>query len=331
MNVDQPVRRVLVTLDGSPLAKKAVPFAAHLARLANAPVQLLRVHPDWNAWLLGNQSVLHLARERRELAHTQAVQELAETARELEDQGIPTDTLVRAGDPGSVIAEVLEQHQVDLLVMSTHGRSGVERMLFGSVAEQVLHVARVPILLIPPECAVDWTDQEHLRILVALDGSPRSEAVLPAAGTIARSLNAELHLLSVVGPRLRSADRKKLEQYLHRVASGLLANDRVRSHVAEGAAVSAITAYAREHQIDLIAMSTHGHRGLARLVMGSVTAATLLQANVPVLVVRPTRLERSAEDPIADSNQPMADEERIVDPAAVPTTTETRVKDRPDV
>jgi nucleotide-binding universal stress UspA family protein len=289
------MERVLVPLDGSPLAREAIPFAAYISRRMGGQLHLLRVHPGWNTQFVGNASALRIGDARRKEEHAQAAQELAEVAQELQNEEIPTTSSIRVGEAGPEILEALEEQQIDLLVMSTHGRSGVQRALFGSVAEYVIHAAHIPILLIPPECAVDWRMRERLRILVTLDSSSYAEAILPSANAMARQLRSELELLQVVEPRERPGERMEAERYLQRTASGYRVPTGVQAHVVEGTPAEAIAAYAREKEIDLIAMATHGHRGLARLVMGSVTSATLQQAHLPILVVRPNGLASSAE------------------------------------
>jgi nucleotide-binding universal stress UspA family protein len=311
--MENTIRRVLVTLDGSPLARQAVPFAAYVARKADAPLHLLRVQLGWNTLSFGSASALRIAEERRKVEYTQAQQELVEISDELEAQGIRAERHLRVGDPGAEIVEALQEQQIELLVMSTHGRAGVERALFGSVAEHVIHAARIPILLIPPACAVEWSHQERLRLLVTLDGSPLAEDVLPAVGKVANLLQAELELIRVVEQREWPAERMEAEQYLQRMTLPLRADGTVQARVMEGAPATAIAAYARESGADVIAMATHGHRGLARLVMGSVTASTLLQAHLPILVVRPTRLAPSEEDPVPDASPQQVDLARTVD------------------
>lgn len=162
-------QRILLTLDGSPLAALAIPHAAALARAFSAEITVLRVIGDLHDRGLHHVPESLLAEVQ---AYTEALQErwIAEIARDqqaivadLIAEGVQATAAVEQGDPADTILNYAAEHQSELIVMSTHGRTGVRRFLYGSVAEKVLQGAVCPVLLIralaaPP--AADGTDMQ---------------------------------------------------------------------------------------------------------------------------------------------------------------------------
>ena len=209
-------------------------------------------------------------------------------------------TLVAAGDAAGTILDVASQAQADIILMSSHGYTGLTRLLMGSVAEKVLQAAPCPVLVVRSQ------QRAIQHVLVTLDGSALSErAIVPAIET-ALGFGASVTLLRVVaelkpgqiseldefetglGPRLLQEVREKAEGYLQKLVEqyagqGLQINEEVRS----GPAATAILEYAASHAIDLIAMATHGRTGLQRWVYTSVTEKVLHAADFSMLVVRP--------------------------------------------
>jgi nucleotide-binding universal stress UspA family protein len=178
------------------------------------------------------------------------------------------------------------------VVMATHGRSGLGRLLFGSVADQVLRNAEVPILLVPANCEHFWTTDQPASILVSLDGSELSETILGAAVEVADALKAELSLLRVADS---STPMPYADSYLEAIADRLRKDGTAaEAKLIPGQPAATIATVAREQDANLIAMATHGRSGLARLVLGSVATETLRRAHVPLLLVRPAALSSPA-------------------------------------
>jgi nucleotide-binding universal stress UspA family protein len=282
---------ILVPLDGSRLAEQALPFGERFARAAAARLVLVRV--------------VNADADSRAAAAPGARDYLDQVASRLRSNGLLCDTLVPTGDAAVEIEGALVVSGADLVIMATHGRSGIGRMLYGSVADAVLRQTSVPVLLVPPAVNLPWPADRQLRIVVPLDGSERSEAVLSPAVELTGYLGGELLLMQVVQwPPVLYADGSELlaydveEQladartYLDAVAARLRVtgtNARVRAEIAPQP-MSAIANLAQQEQADMIAMATHGRSGLARVVLGSVTTGTLQRASVPLLVVRPSPL-----------------------------------------
>ena len=306
------VTTMLVPLDGSDLAEQAVPYATRLAKAADARVIL--------------------AHARNPLIMTDApAYELGAVAERARADGVAAETCildVYRDEVAEVILEAAREQRADLILMSTHGRGGLGRWLYGSVADRVLRSAEMPVLLVPAACRRAWAEDRPLRILVPLDGSPLAEEALDRSAELAETLGAELFLLQVVQipsyamygeayvyqPFNEEAELANARDYLERVAERLRGDGRtVKTRAILGAPAFDVAKAARDEGVDLIAMATHGYGGLARLVMGSVATGTLQRADVPILLSRPAAVAQSVEEAT-----PAAEPE-----AATPPTTPT--------
>lgn len=289
---------VLVPLDGSELAERALPYAAGLVRALGGELLLVRAAPvraseaDGINW--GTS------------AYARGEAELEAVAERLRAAGIRVQTHVALGmSAAAAILAAAGEQRADLVVMSTHGRSGLGRVLYGSVADEVLRGSDVPVLLVSAGCEGAWPIDGKLRVLVPLDGSDLARRALEPLAVLARTMPLELVLARVVAapaiPVAAFADettytvaytsdpaselaaaRGELEDDAAQFA-GLLDVADVR--VERGRPAAIIAALARDEGAHLIAMSTHGRGGLTRLVMGSVATGTLHHATVPLLLV----------------------------------------------
>ena len=192
--------------------------------------------------------------------------------------------------------------------MATHGRSGLRRWVYGSVAMDVLRRASIPVLLVRSG-AVATLPEAGLRILVALDGSAFGESALAAAAALARLLGGSLVLVQVVpepqrshiglllgplgtDPTEHAALQAAAESYLGDVRQALEAEGlAVETRVVEGDPAPAILETMRAEGCALVAVATHGRTGLARLAAGSVAEALMTTAPCPVLVVHSAGME----------------------------------------
>jgi len=274
------IRRILVTADGSSEAETA--FAAVLPLLkAEAP----------------EVAVLHVL-ESPDASFTPPAQ-VARACRALRSNGVAAHLELREGKPAWEIARLA--NRMDLVVMSTHGRSGLKRLVLGSVTEDVLRRVEVPLLVTRPEIPPRPWD----RIVVALDGSPRGEAILQDVVPLARRMKASVALIQSALPPVTMSgvgdvpgvrvDENPLP-YLERVRARL-ASEGVDATVAalEGRAGFQILRYAQESNASLLCMTTHGRSGLARIVLGSIADEVLRQAPCPVLLRRSVPAEHGPE------------------------------------
>jgi nucleotide-binding universal stress UspA family protein len=285
---------IVVPVDGSSFAERAVWYASAVARSGEARLTILQVVPSAGP----NATNEAVAQQADEIVQAQAyVEELADRLA----SGVNAEGAVTVGDAASEILEEARDRRADLIVMSTHGRSGIGRWVYGSVADEVMRHAEIPLMLIPAHARSDWPTHRPPHILVPLDGSDLALGALGCADQLVETLGGELLLVQAVEvhppmygdpsnyvvvdptPELEGAKAR-----LDRAASVLRAKGR-RIEVAEllGFAVSAIVDAARERGVDLIAMSTHGSGGLTRLIMGSVATGIVQRADIPVVVLRP--------------------------------------------
>ena len=301
------LQRVLVAVDEEHSADAAVSLALAFARTLDsslvvctavdrAAVLATGVTPDGPA--IDLQSFLE---------HSEAAaQTLVRTAAELvEAAGAHASTLVLDGRPGLAIAEAARTAGVDAIVMGTHGKSGLERIVLGSTTEAVLRLTSVPTFVVRqghPSGVTPSVPRVFERILVALDDSEPSDAALAFATGLAADSTSRLLCCSVVdagdltGKSLTYGyDPKPLLAELHASAAELIASKTraaaergivVQSIVVEGDAPTAILDAARMHDADLIVVGTHGRRGMRRLFIGSVAESVVRQSQLPVAVVR---------------------------------------------
>jgi nucleotide-binding universal stress UspA family protein len=282
---------VLVPLDGSELAERALPALELLHRAGAERVWLVRV--------LDQQD-----------DEADASEYLATLASRLRGGGVVVETIVARGEPAEAILTQARQVQADVLVMATHGRSGLGRMLYGSVAGSVLERTPVPVLLNRAwESQVVPSGDGAQRLLVPLDGSKRGEAVLPVVAQVATSpLEAEVVLLRVVEPpqqRLTGwvpgvvysdvgseAEQAEAQAYLEAVGRRLadeygLSGPRIEDDVRVGRSIDAILDAARVHRCTLVCMVTRAQSGLGGMIVGTVTDGVLRRGSNPLLLVRP--------------------------------------------
>lgn len=300
------IGRILVPLDGSPLAEQALSCAVTLARGMPAELVLLRaiwVSPDAVAALHASVVKLDEITQRLEAEADGYLTPLVEALR---DAGLKARHAVQVAPPAEAILDYALQEQVDQIVMATHGYSGIKRWTHGSIAERVLQSARVPLLLVratDQAPAADWYQSKGCRrILVPLDGSPIAEQILPLVTRLAQALGSALTLFQV--PIAHASEwmtgewyfpvqgvvdtvEADAEAYLGAVAGDLRGRGLdVTTAMAMGAVADCIVDYAATHQMDLIAMSTHGRTGLARWALGSVADRVLRAGSTPILLWR---------------------------------------------
>ena len=298
--------KILVPLDGSAFAERALPPALVLAQRAEAQLSLLRaVAPermlvaDSHVLMLGGYSAVW-PNQSLELARQAAADYLSALRAAKIPKGLRLSAEMIEGDPAEIIVETARNEGVDLIVMSSHGYSGLTRWILGSVAERVLHDAPCPVLIVR-------TTDPIRHVLIPLDGSELSEQILEPAFALAASLECKVtlnrvierlsaeefeyleHLENGLGQRLQSDTHAEAEQYLHGVATARRsAVPELKTVVLHGSPAQSLLEYAHMHGVDLIAMSTHGRTGLKRWVYGSVTEKVLRAAtDRAMLVSRP--------------------------------------------
>lgn len=299
-------RSILVPVDGSQFSEHALPPALGIRAKTDAALHVVLVHLPLSA---------------RELDAHPA--EVAEDHDVREAERVYLDELrQRLGDFGArvqfhhtegLVAEALEQEvalrNIDLVVMSTHGRGYLSRAILGSVTARLLRHLTVPLLLVhPPDAPPRLEPTTFRHALVALDGSALAEGILGPVRDVLGPGLAEMDLLRVVvpphhylGPFTRKTEEKdrqalgrawdEAEAYLAQLAGGLRGPElAVRTHVvAHAQPAAAILGGAAVPGCDLVALATHGRGPLPRMILGSVTDKVVRSTSLPVLVWRGPR------------------------------------------
>jgi len=283
------IRSIVLPLDGSDLAARAVPFAVYLARRTRAALVLLRATEHVNPAFVHHPEALTTAAVHERAARRKAAGDLWTLAEPLRKEGIMAHVTLASGVAEQAIMDATRARPASLIVMATHGTGGLASLTYGSVADAVLHQTPVPVLLVSAACDRHWPEDRPLRVLVPLDGSEVAETILGPVGALGRVLSLEFTLLRVVGPGARdsSADCEVSRSYLQAVRTRLGIRGVSATHVVVGDPAESIDAVARQRDADLIAMGTHGRGGVARAVLGSVAEQTLRRVGVPLLLVRP--------------------------------------------
>lgn len=301
---------LLVPIDGSAHSARALPVAAALARRTGATLDVVIVH-DPSAYIPFVPGEVAIPVYDQELVDAHKAQDqrtLDEVVQQLTNVGIAARGRVLEG----TIVEALEEHvsttAVDLVVMTTHGRSGFDRLRLGSVAASFLTRATVPVLLVRGALGdAPVTDAAALptgKLLVPLDGSPFSEAILPHAQRFAAVAGMSLHLVAVSVPHAMPmapfgaetllADDSALQAeeagrltYLERIRAALPPGTTDES-VTDMSVSRALLDVAERTEVGAVAMATHGRGGFKRLMLGSVADEVIRHAHCPLLVFRPT-------------------------------------------
>jgi len=280
---------ILVPLDGSPLAEEVLPYAQLLATTFQIPIELLCiVDPETvNADMIGGL----------ESAWAESSSYLEGIARSLTGR-LPVKCTIEKGDPATNIVAAAAARTNPLIAMSTHGRSGVQRWLLGSVAEKTVQGTTHPLLLVRARRKQTHGNAGSLRkLLVPLDGSLVAEQVLPHVSHLAKTMGLEIVLLRAYevhvrghSPRMRQIRetvKEAAQMYLDEKAGQLRADGvaSVSCRVERGDAAARIVRMARELPDNFIAMGTHGRSGVSRWVLGSVTSRIVRHSSDPVLVI----------------------------------------------
>jgi len=304
-------RSILVPLDGSPFAERALPAALSLARRSSGRVDLVLVHCAFlyvetvDSGLICDDWVDQQLRVQEQSYLKSVVQRLSAATT------VPVTSTVRDGLVADLICEEATAKSSDLIVMTTHGRGPLSRFWLGSVADALVRRASVPILLMRPqetEAALAQEPAFH-HVLIPLDGSALAEQVLARAAGLGQQLNADLILLRVVKPVLYAGhDPTALSEpavgqpitgeqqaaagtYLEKVAMLLRAPSfqvETRTVLSKQPAL-AILEEALQQPGTIIALATHGRGGLTRALLGSVADKVIRGATGSVLVYRPSR------------------------------------------
>ncbi|MBA2677470.1 MAG: universal stress protein [Ktedonobacteraceae bacterium] len=328
--------RILVPLDGSERAERALPVAVRLARASHGTLIVVQVLDiDTTLYIapemMISESVVHVESSR-------AGQYLIQATAALKQEGIPIEQCVLLGIPASMLLSAITSYNADLVVMCSHGRTGFLHWALGSVAEKMARISPVPVLILREHGSIlagphpDPT--RPLRALVPLDGSTASKAAMAPAAALIAALAAPasgaLHLTRVVQPatseRMMLPYQRNMDDMVQKTKHSL---QKTAENVRDGFEAPSVTPLGLRftcsvaldtdvaHALirvaengedaegagifggcDVIAMATHGRTGIDRLALGSVTERVLHATRLPLLVVPISRktLQNSADE-----------------------------------
>jgi len=287
--------KILVPLDGSELSEQALPLAEELAGRLGSKIVVLQVSESTESGLYHMQ----------ELYINQIAQRVTNMVKKYRADA-QVEPVIIIGSAAEEIIKYIDRNDIGLVVMGTHGRSGITRWAMGSVASKVVRGTKTPVLMIrtkgtkPPE-----KSRLLSRVLVPLDGSEVGEAALPFVTELASKLDMEVILFQMVAMAYHVYSsgeivsqvpyteqemepiKRSVKAYLDKVAERLAVRGiKVGTQTKTGAAAEGIIRAEEELEVDLVAMSTHGRSGVSRWVFGSVAARVLQQGTKPLLLVR---------------------------------------------
>ena len=287
--------KILVPLDGSDLGELILPYIEELGKKFGSELILLHVCPPKpdSFYHKNDIYIKHIAdMVKKNLGGVDKVKPV----------------VLPSKDPGRKIVNYAKGEDVNLIAMMTHGLSGLKRWAFGSVVDKVIRGTNKPVLLVRAG-TIQGVRQEGIlnKVLVPLDRSKLSEAILPYVEELALGLKGELTFLNVTTPTHYVTDgevatmvpysEEELEQkkaearaYLEQVGAGMKAKGvSIKYESTAGSATEEIIEFADKVGVNLIAMSTHGSSGFKRWALGSVADRVLHHGSTPLLLLRPTK------------------------------------------
>jgi nucleotide-binding universal stress UspA family protein len=293
--------RMLVPLDGSKVAEQVLPYARFLAKALGIPVELLGVvDPETLVAFANPAQGRHLDTVVSESTSRTALY-LETTGRSF--QGAQVKSSVAKGKPEDEVIEKAAADKNTLIVMATHGRSGIQRWLLGSVADKVLHGTTNHLLLIRASDQGKTDGEAPLKtMIVPLDGSALAEQAFPDVVDLAKKMQLQVVLVRAYAlppaisaedygyysaellDHLESEARDYLQGKVNEIKQKGIAN--VTSVVNTGYGAEEIIMLARNTPDNLIAMCTHGRSGIQRTILGSVTERVVRHSGDPVLIIR---------------------------------------------
>lgn len=281
---------ILFPTDGSETASAAFDYAMAVASTHDATLYVLNVADTTEL------SVTRVEGDVVDVLEQEGASLVEEYADRAEEAGLSVVTDVYQGHPAETIVGYADEYSIDLIIMPTHGRSGLRRYLLGSVTERVVETASVPILTVTPSEGDEFVYPPR-NLLFPTDGSRCADLALDRAADIARATDAKLHLLTVVETTSLGIDVRSTEvsEQLENRATEILDSatetaekasvDEITSTTAYGRPYREIRSYLTDEDVNLVVLGTQGETDFSRYVLGGVSAKLIRTCPVPVLVV----------------------------------------------
>ncbi len=290
------INRILVPRDFSPCSETALRTAVRLAERTGATLHLLFAHVLHDE--AGGPPISSAAHDQN--IRTQLHRFASGEPLGIEEERVVVHVVRDLAAPPAIL-HYAEANEIDLIVLGTHGRRGVRRLLLGSVAEEVVQLAQCPVLTTHAQEAPALGD-EDTSILVPVDFSVHAQEALQQAKAMAALYDARLDLLHVIEERMQPAfynagavsvydlvpnlDEEVLDQLKRFYEESGATGAPVRFRVVPGRAANEIARYAEEAGSALIVLSTHGLTGIEHLLIGSISEKVVRLAPCPVLTVK---------------------------------------------
>ena len=307
---------IMVPTDGSGFDREAIRVALRIAERSEAKVRLVRVLSSGSYFSVaaaaeGTALAAEVVRSERDRAMSE-LYALAAECRASADADISVD--LHTGPVADVLQQYAVRHAVDLIVISTHGRTGISRLSLGSVTDSLIRSTSIPVLVVkPPASYLNPQVAEGFKhFVVPLDGSTLAEQIPPRVTTMATLEEASVTLLHVLtseghrqsdqpaGMQLPDEKISVARDYLSRIAKKLRrAGIAVRTEILiRDKVAESIGEFAVREKVDLVAIATHGRGGMARLLRGSVADAVMHSGTTSMLVFKPDKAAERA-DPVS--------------------------------
>lgn len=292
---------ILVPLDGSRIAECVLPHAVALARAFGTRITLLQAVAQAPSADQG-QTVDPL---RWHMRKTEAESYLESVATRLREAELKVSKVTLEGEAANSVIAFAHKHEIDLILLSSHGQSGLSKWNISSVVQKIILRANMPVMIIrayrpPPE---DLLELHYKRVLAPLDGSQRAECVLPLACNLVHFHEAQLLLAHALGKpevprhtpltaeetdlveRISAYNRQEAEKYLGNLKERLKCD--VQSHLLESEdTAAALHDLIQEKDVDLVALSAHGYTSTPRWPYGSMALNFIAYGTTPLLVMQ---------------------------------------------
>lgn len=280
------LKNILFATDFSDYSRQALPYVVNLARKFNSTIYLCHVVTP-SQLIIGAPEAAPFLYEAQ---HKRSGEELTEVARLPEFKGLNTKAVLASGILEDELLKAINENQIDLIVVGTHGRTGIRRLMLGSVAEQICRIATCPVLTVGPD--VGFTEKTAFRrILVPTDFSDESTEILPYVLDLAREYNAAITFLHVIpmdaavniNAHLLADDARRT---LKRVFGKECGDEKPQFLIEFGHPAEAILRAAVENKSDLIAMGIRHAFAPGIHLRSGVAYQVMAAATCPVLTVR---------------------------------------------
>ena len=291
------IKRILFATDFSACAERPMGYAVSLAASWKAELcvmTVLELYPGMDPDYTVNKMYLDHVR-------AEATRQLDTIQTDLKVYGQESTTRIEIGIPSQAVQTVAQTMAADLLVVGTHGRTGLDHILIGSTAERVVRMAPCPVLAVKADKSGDHAEAIGAikRIVVPIDLSSCSLDALEYAAQFAKHIGASVTILHAMEPVAYGLDfslshakewkrqREYLEERLTILSACLISFGIKTDHALKpGMPADSIASYVTQHRYDVMIMGTHGRRGISHILVGSIAGAMLRHAPCPVLTVR---------------------------------------------